>query len=226
VDDRDRSAVEELSNRNPSPWARKPIQAIFGWLAGDWPSRLLCPTPLDLYRPLLPMFLLTGVAAYLFVAAPPLRRLIFGHAGIVLGFQTDSSPHHGSVPAASSRRESPRRNHLASRNSSGAVAVDISNDGSKALRAGYREVLSKIALRTGCFSHSSFLALCVSFLRALSSLASVKTFFPPPTPGQIKFRTCARRRRRGLKRPPRCATRVPSGSIRSQIPAQEIASCD
>src|SRR3979411_2887315 len=162
----------------------------------------------------IPMFLLTGVARYLFV--PLAEAVIFAMLASLLLSRT-------LVPTMArfllqAHEQDATRKSLASRNPlvrlQGYFERWFEN-----LRAGYREVLQK------CLAHRVlfplvFLALCVSSFALLPWLG--EDFFPAADAGQIKLH---------LRAP--TATRIEETaalcdeverSIRSQIPAQDITS--
>src|SRR6266566_1979544 len=161
-----------------------------------------------------PMFLLTGVARYLFV--PLAEAVVFAMLASYLLSRT-LVPTMAKYLLKAHEGESTQKS-LASRNPlvrlQGYFERWFEN-----LRAGYREVLQK------CLAHRVlfplvFLALCVSSFALLPWLG--EDFFPAADAGQIKLH---------LRAP--TATRIEETaalcdeverSIRSQIPAQEIAS--
>src|SRR5882762_3512035 len=161
-----------------------------------------------------PMFLLTGVARYLFV--PLAEAGIFAMLASYFLSRT-LMPTLARLLLQAHEEESTQKS-LASRNPLVRLQGNF-EQWFENLRAGYREVLQK------CLAHRVlfplvFLALCVSSFALLPWLG--EDFFPAADAGQIKLH---------LRAP--TATRIEETaalcdeverSIRSQIPAQEIAS--
>ena len=203
-------AVENI-NRNLA-MGKETIQAIL-----DGSQEIAVPafvSTLSICIVFVPMFLLTGVARYLFV--PLAEAVIFAMLASYLLSRT-LVPTMARFLLQAHEEESTQKS-LASRNPlvrlQGYFERWFEN-----LRAGYREVLQK------CLAHRVlfplvFLALCVSSFALLPWLG--EDFFPAADAGQIKLH---------LRAP--TATRIEETaalcdeverSIRSQIPAQEIAS--
>ena len=203
-------AVENI-NRNLA-MGKETIQAIL-----DGSQEIAVPafvSTLSICIVFVPMFLLTGVARYLFV--PLAEAVIFAMLASYLLSRT-LVPTMARFLLQAHEGESTQKS-LASRNPlvrlQGYFERWFEN-----LRAGYREVLQK------CLAHRVlfplvFLALCVSSFALLPWLG--EDFFPAADAGQIKLH---------LRAP--TATRIEETaalcdeverSIRSQIPAQEIAS--
>ena len=203
-------AVENI-NRNLA-MGKETIQAIL-----DGSQEIAVPafvSTLSICIVFVPMFLLTGVARYLFV--PLAEAVIFAMLASYLLSRT-LVPTMARFLLQAHEGESTQKS-LASRNPlvrlQGYFERWFEN-----LRAGYREVLQK------CLAHRMlfplvFLALCVSSFALLPWLG--EDFFPAADAGQIKLH---------LRAP--TATRIEETaalcdeverSIRSQIPAQEIAS--
>ncbi len=203
-------AVENI-NRNLA-MGKETIQAIL-----DGSQEIAVPafvSTLSICIVFVPMFLLTGVARYLFV--PLAEAVIFAMLASYLLSRT-LVPTMARFLLQAHDEESTQKS-LASRNPlvrlQGYFERWFEN-----LRAGYREVLQK------CLAHRVlfplvFLALCVSSFALLPWLG--EDFFPAADAGQIKLH---------LRAP--TATRIEETaalcdeverSIRSQIPAQEIAS--
>ncbi len=203
-------AVENI-NRNLA-MGKETIQAIL-----DGSQDIAVPafvSTLSICIVFVPMFLLAGVARYLFV--PLAEAVIFAMLASYLLSRT-LVPTMARFLLQAHEGESTQKS-LASRNPlvrlQGYFERWFEN-----LRAGYREVLQK------CLAHRVlfplvFLALCVSSFALLPWLG--EDFFPAADAGQIKLH---------LRAP--TATRIEETaalcdeverSIRSQIPAQEIAS--
>jgi len=203
-------AVENI-NRNLA-MGKETIQAIL-----DGSQEIAVPafvSTLSICIVFVPMFLLAGVARYLFV--PLAEAVIFAMLASYLLSRT-LVPTMARFLLQAHEGESTQKS-LASRNPlvrlQGYFERWFEN-----LRAGYREVLQK------CLAHRVlfplvFLALCVSSFALLPWLG--EDFFPAADAGQIKLH---------LRAP--TATRIEETaalcdeverSIRSQIPAQEIAS--
>ena len=203
-------AVENI-NRNLA-MGKETIQAIL-----DGSQEIAVPafvSTLSICIVFVPMFLLTGVARYLFV--PLAEAVIFAMLASYLLSRT-LVPTMARFLLQAHEEESTQKS-LASRNP--LVRLQgIFERWFENLRAGYREVLQK------CLAHRVlfplvFLALCVSSFALLPWLG--EDFFPAADAGQIKLH---------LRAP--TATRIEETaalcdeverSIRSQIPAQEIAS--
>ena len=203
-------AVENI-NRNLA-MGKETIQAIL-----DGSQEIAVPafvSTLSICIVFVPMFLLTGVARYLFV--PLAEAVIFAMLASYLLSRT-LVPTMARFLLQAHEGESTQKS-LASRN----PLVRLQGYFERwfeSLRAGYREVLQK------CLAHRVlfplvFLALCVSSFALLPWLG--EDFFPAADAGQIKLH---------LRAP--TATRIEETaalcdeverSIRSQIPAQEIAS--
>jgi multidrug efflux pump subunit AcrB len=203
-------AVENI-NRNLA-MGKETIQAIL-----DGSQEIAVPafvSTLSICIVFVPMFLLTGVARYLFV--PLAEAVIFAMLASYLLSRT-LVPTMARFLLQAHEEESTQKS-LASRNPlvrlQGYFERWFEN-----LRAGYREVLQKCLARRVLFP-LVFLALCVSSFALLPWLG--EDFFPAADAGQIKLH---------LRAP--TATRIEETaalcdeverSIRSQIPAQEIAS--
>src|SRR6266403_355493 len=203
-------AVENI-NRNLA-MGKETIQAIL-----DGSQEIAVPafvSTLSICIVFVPMFLLTGVARYLFV--PLAEAVIFAMLASYLLSRT-LVPTMARFLLQAHEGESTQKS-LASRNPLVRLQGYFER-GFVNLRAGYREVLQK------CLAHRVlfplvFLALCVSSFALLPWLG--EDFFPAADAGQIKLH---------LRAP--TATRIEETaalcdeverSIRSQIPAQEIAS--
>ena len=203
-------AVENI-NRNLA-MGKETIQAIL-----DGSQEIAVPafvSTLSICIVFVPMFLLTGVARYLFV--PLAEAVIFAMLASYLLSRT-LVPTMARFLLQAHEEESTRKS-LASRNPLVRLQGNF-EQWFENLRAGYREVLQK------CLAHRVlfplvFLALCVSSFALLPWLG--EDFFPAADAGQIKLH---------LRAP--TATRIEETaalcdeverSIRSQIPAQEIAS--
>jgi len=203
-------AVENI-NRNLA-MGKETIQAIL-----DGSQEIAVPafvSTLSICIVFVPMFLLTGVARYLFV--PLAEAVIFAMLASYLLSRT-LVPTMARFLLQAHEEESTQKS-LASRNPLVRLQGNF-EQWFENLRAGYREVLQK------CLAHRVlfplvFLALCVSSFALLPWLG--EDFFPAADAGQIKLH---------LRAP--TATRIEETaalcdeverSIRSQIPAQEIAS--
>jgi multidrug efflux pump subunit AcrB len=203
-------AVENI-NRNLA-MGKETIQAIL-----DGSQEIAVPafvSTLSICIVFVPMFLLTGVARYLFV--PLAEAVIFAMLASYLLSRT-LVPTMARFLLQAHEEESTRKS-LASRNPLVRLQGNF-EQWFENLRDGYREVLQK------CLAHRVlfplvFLALCVGSFALLPWLG--EDFFPAADAGQIKLH---------LRAP--TATRIEETaalcdeverSIRSQIPAQEIAS--
>jgi len=203
-------AVENI-NRNLA-MGKETIQAIL-----DGSQEIAVPafvSTLSICIVFVPMFLLTGVARYLFV--PLAEAVIFAMLASYLLSRT-LVPTMARFLLQAHEEESTQKS-LASRNPLVRLQGNF-EQWFENLRAGYREVFQK------CLAHRVlfplvFLALCVSSFALLPWLG--EDFFPAADAGQIKLH---------LRAP--TATRIEETaalcdeverSIRSQIPAQEIAS--
>jgi len=203
-------AVENI-NRNLA-MGKETIQAIL-----DGSQEIAVPafvSTLSICIVFVPMFLLTGVARYLFV--PLAEAVIFAMLASYLLSRT-LVPTMARFLLQAHEEESTQKS-LASRNPLVRLQGNF-EQWFENLRAGYRQVLQK------CLAHRVlfplvFLALCVSSFALLPWLG--EDFFPAADAGQIKLH---------LRAP--TATRIEETaalcdeverSIRSQIPAQEIAS--
>src|SRR6266550_3692898 len=203
-------AVENI-NRNLA-MGKETIQAIL-----DGSQDIAVPafvSTLSICIVFVPMFLLAGVARYLFV--PLAEAVIFAMLASYLLSRT-LVPTMARFLLQAHEEESTQKS-LASRNPLMRLQGNF-EQWFENLRAGYREVLQK------CLAHRVlfplvFLALCVSSFALLPWLG--EDFFPAADAGQIKLH---------LRAP--TATRIEETaalcdeverSIRSQIPAQEIAS--
>src|SRR3977135_2033210 len=203
-------AVENI-NRNLA-MGKETIQAIL-----DGSQEIAVPafvSTLSICIVFVPMFLLTGVARYLFV--PLAEAVIFAMLASYLLSRT-------LVPTMArfllhAHEEESTRKSLASRNPLVRLQGNF-EQWFENLRAGYREVLQK-CLAHRVFFPLVFLAICVGSVALLPWLG--EDFFPAADAGQIKLH---------LRAP--TATRIEETaalcdeverSIRSQIPAQEIAS--
>ena len=203
-------AVENI-NRNLA-MGKETIQAIL-----DGSQEIAVPafvSTLSICIVFVPMFLLTGVARYLFV--PLAEAVIFAMLASYLLSRT-LVPTMARFLLQAHEEESTQKS-LASRNPLVRLQGNF-EQWFENLRAGYRGVLQK------CLAHRVlfplvFLALCVGSFALLPWLG--EDFFPAADAGQIKLH---------LRAP--TATRIEETaalcdeverSIRSQIPAQEIAS--
>ena len=203
-------AVENI-NRNLA-MGKETIQAIL-----DGSQEIAVPafvSTLSICIVFVPMFLLTGVARYLFV--PLAEAVIFAMLASYLLSRT-LVPTMARFLLQAHEEESTRKS-LASRNPLVRLQGNF-EQWFENLRAGYREVLQKCLAQRVLFP-LAFLALCVGSFALLPWLG--EDFFPAADAGQIKLH---------LRAP--TATRIEETaalcdeverSIRSQIPAQEIAS--
>jgi len=203
-------AVENI-NRNLA-MGKETIQAIL-----DGSQEIAVPafvSTLSICIVFVPMFLLTGVARYLFV--PLAEAVIFAMLASYLLSRT-LVPTMARFLLQAHEEESTQKS-LASRNPLVRLQGNF-EQWFENLRAGYREVLQK-CLAHRVFFPLVFLAICVGSFALLPWLG--EDFFPAADAGQIKLH---------LRAP--TATRIEETaalcdeverSIRSQIPAQEIAS--